>query len=425
MSNPLAIAATTATLRNLLLGGIPLRDGDLADLEVTAQPPDLARKSVTKAQLNLFLYGVAINAAWRNLDVPRQVRPGETAPPPLALNLHYLLTSYGRGESDNDAVSHRVLGAAMSVLHDHVLLGADEIAAALPGNDLSQQFERLRITPLAMGLEEMSKLWMTFQTQYRTSVAYELSVLLIDSRARGRSALPVLTRGESDRGVQTFAGRTPRLTALEPPHLQPAAMLGDDVTLRGDGIAGAVVRFESTRVQQGAAPGGGLPIRSVELAPIPGARPDEVTVHLPLASEDPGALGRWVPGFYTVVVIFQTQDAPPSSGAVAFALAPRVAVSPTAAPRGTIELTVTCEPRIGIGQSVTLLFGDRQVEPTSISTPSDPAKPTTVAFRIANVADTGKHVVRLRVDGVDSIPVVRTGSPPIPFFDPNQTVDVT
>ena len=123
MSNTLAIAATTSTLRNLLLTQIPQLDGDLSDLEVTIQPPDLARKGVTKAQLNLFLYQTVVNGAWRNLDMPRQVRPGETGSPPLALNLHYLVTAYGRGETDTDGTTHRVLGGAMSVLHDHPLLG--------------------------------------------------------------------------------------------------------------------------------------------------------------------------------------------------------------------------------------------------------------------------------------------------------------
>jgi hypothetical protein len=33
-------------------------------------------------------------------------------------------------------------------------------------------------------------------------------------------------------------------------------------------------------------------------------------------------------------------------------------------------------------------------------------------------------VVRLRVDGVDSIPVSYTGSPPLPQFDAAQTVSV-
>jgi hypothetical protein len=148
MSNTLAIAATTSTLRNLLLASIPLLDLDLSDPEVTIAPPDLPRKGIAKAQLNLFLYQTVVNAAWRNLDMPRQVRPGEVAP--LALNLHYLVTAYGRGETDNDGTSHRVLSGAMSVLHDHPVLGQSEIAASLPNNDLAEQFERLRITPLQL-----------------------------------------------------------------------------------------------------------------------------------------------------------------------------------------------------------------------------------------------------------------------------------
>ena len=63
----------------------------------------------------------------------------------------------------------------MGVLHDHPLLGAEEINGALPESDLDQQVERVRITPQPMSVEEMSKLWTTFQTQYRMSAAYQAS----------------------------------------------------------------------------------------------------------------------------------------------------------------------------------------------------------------------------------------------------------
>ena len=69
MSNVLAIAAATRTLRNVLLARMPLLDTDLGDLEVTLQPLDVARKGITKAQLNLFLYQVIYNAGWRNMDM--------------------------------------------------------------------------------------------------------------------------------------------------------------------------------------------------------------------------------------------------------------------------------------------------------------------------------------------------------------------
>ena len=415
MSNAQAIAAATATLRNLLLAQIPQLDADLSDLEVTTQPPDLARKGITKAQVNLFLYQTVFNGAWRNLDMPRQVRPGETAAPPLPLNLHYLVTAYGRGESDNDTVSHRVLGGAMSVLHDHPALGRDEITISLPGNDLGEQFERLRITPLPLGLEEMSKLWMVFQTQYRISAAYEVTVVLIDSRAPVKSALPVLKRGEDDRGVATVAGLAAVLDEIRPPRSQPAARLGEDIMIAGKHLttADTLARFTSSRVPQ-----------PVELAPQPGPTPAEITIRIPDLAVDINALSRWAPGFYTVGLVQNRAGLPPiTSNELAFALAPRITVTPANAPPGTVNLTLTCEPRIVAGQRVLLLFGDRQVEPASLVTPPNTAQPTTLTFAVPDVA-AGSYLVRLRVDGVDSIPVIHAGTPPVPAFDPAQKVTV-
>ena len=416
MSNTLAIAATTSTLRNLLLTQIPSLDSDLSDLEVTIQPLDQARKGITKAQLNLFLYQTVVNGAWRNLDMPRQVRPGETAFPPLALNLHYLITAYGRGETDSDATSHRVLGGAMSVLHDHPVLGRGEISLSLANNDLADQFERLRITPLTIGIEEMSKLWTVFQTQYRVSAAYEVTVVLIDSRASVKAALPVLTRGAGDRGVATVTGPAPSLTEIRPPRSQPAARQGEDIIILGEQLtmANAIVRFSSTRLEQ-----------PIELAPQPGGTASEITVHLPNQVEDANALSHWAPGFYTCVLSITHLGVPTLiSNPVAFALAPRITVTPNSAPAGTINLTLTSAPRIVATQRVLLIFGDQQIEPSNISTPADVTQPSTLTFAVPGVV-AGSYLVRLRVDGVDSIPVIYSGTPPVPAFDPAQRVTVT
>src|SRR5207245_2354500 len=97
----------------------------------------------------------------------------------LALSLNYVITAYG--EDDEDTRSHRILGRAMHVLNDFPLLGPTEIAQA----------ERVRITPLALSTEEISKLWMIFQTQYRISAAYQVSVVLIESSRGVKAAPPV------------------------------------------------------------------------------------------------------------------------------------------------------------------------------------------------------------------------------------------
>ncbi|MFC4761999.1 DUF4255 domain-containing protein [Dyella koreensis] len=414
MSNVLAIAAATRTLRNVLLSRMPLLDTDLSDLEVTLQPPDLARKGISKAQLNLFLYQVVYNAGWRNMDMPGRVRPGETAQPALALNLHYLITAWGRGDSDNDAVSHRVLAAAMSTLHDRPLLDGDDIRNALPNNDLADQIERVRLTPLPQSVDELSKLWTAFQTNYRVSSAYEATVVLIDNQSPSRASLPVLRRGAQDRGVISTASMAPSLSGVALPHSQAAARLGDDLILSGSQLnaANVLARFNSLRLD---AP--------VDVAPTEGAAPGTLQVHLADSVEDPQAPSRWAPGIYTVSLLAQPSGLPALlSNELPLALAPVITISPLTGSPGTQHLSLTCLPRIRDGQRVFLLFGDQLVTPKSITNPVDPHQPTALTFDVPGVS-TGTYTVRLRVDGADSIPVDFTG--PVPVFASNQQVVVS
>lgn len=169
-----AIAAVTATLRNLLDRGL---NAELPGTRVTTRPPDKARDGSAGNQVNLFLYQTRPNAAWRNLE---SAGPGQ---PPLALNLHYLLSAYGDNEDDAEPFSHRLLGEAMHLFHANPVLDPQQIRAALAGNDLYEQVERVRITLQPLALEELTKLWSTFQTPYRISVAYEVSVVLIERQS--------------------------------------------------------------------------------------------------------------------------------------------------------------------------------------------------------------------------------------------------
>ena len=414
MSNVLAIAATTCTLRNLLLSSVPALDTDLSDLEVTLQPPDVARKGVTKAQLNLFLYQVVCNAAWSNLDMPGRVRPGETAQPPLALNLHYLITAFGRGDSDNDAVNHRVLAAAMSTLHDRAVLDGTDIQNALPNNDLASQIERVRLTPLPQSVDELSKLWTAFQTNYRVSAAYEATVVLIDSQAPARAPLPVLKRGAQDQGVIAVTSAGPVLDQLILPHAQSAARLGDDLVLGGRQLTtqNALLVLSSPPL---AAP--------IQVTPLAGADAGSLRVHLATTPEDPDAVSRWAPGMYTLALQVQSPGLPTVlSNELPWALAPVITILPLTAAAGNLALNVTCTPRIRDGQWVFLLFGDRVLAPQSMSNPADLHQPTALVFQVSSVA-AGTYTVRLRVDGADSIPVDFSG--PTPAFAPNQQVVVT
>lgn len=428
MSSTWAVAAVTTALRNLLQSQVPARDPALSDLTVTTRTPDMARKTVSGASLNVFLYGTSVSAAWRNQDSP-QARPGEQGTPPLALDLHYMVTAYGRDDADQDAVSNRALAGAMAVLHDHPLLDPSELVLSgdLADNRLAAQPERLRISPLPLSLDDLSKLWTGFATNLRVSGAYEVTVVLIDSADPGSAALPVLARGDADQGVQTILGAAAVLAALVPPVPQPAAVLGQSVAVTGSNLTtvNTVLRFTSLwqPVPPVVAP---VP---VELEPANGPVPGQLAVTLPDRATDPKAWGNWVPGFYTAVALTRAAGLPAMvSNAVALALAPAITLSPhapaTVSAGGTV--TLTCSPRIGDGQHVSILCGDQPVQPAMLSNPAsaDPnhdSTPTTLTFTVPALP-AGTYPVRLRVDGVDSIPVTFTG--PVPAFDPAQQVVV-
>jgi hypothetical protein len=346
------------------------------------------------------------------------------------LNLHYLVTAFGQG--DDDTLSHRWLGAAMRVFHDHPLLGADEIRGALVGNDLHAQVERVRIAPQPLSLEEMSKLWTTFQTQYRISAAYEVDVVLIESTRPSRAAMPVLRRGESDQGVEAVAGVSlPLIEDVGLPNRQSSALLGDELVINGRNLGDLVgVRFTSVNAR--------LAVDDQPLAftlQPPAAQGDDATVRVTLPN-DAAAHAAHPAGFYSVAVIVRRGSKEWSSNELPLAIAPRIEgiapPNPVARdPGGNVTVTITCSPRVRLtegdatnmrfAQQVSLLLGTaRQLSPSlPPPAPAAPAPaPTSTdtvgfTFKVDNT-DVGDYFVRLRVDGVD-LPLVNRAVTPAVF----------
>ncbi|MDQ6623105.1 MAG: DUF4255 domain-containing protein, partial [Verrucomicrobiota bacterium] len=356
-----------------------------------------------EGRINLFLYQTQINPAWSNTLSPRQVKPNESGFPPLALDLFYLVSAHEKTDGDSSVLAHRLLGRALLILHDHPLLGADEIRAVVPDNDLADQIERVRITPHAMSLEDLSKLWMIFQTGYRISAAYQVSLVLIDSRRSARTPLPVLTRGQDDSGVKAQADLVPpfpTLLTLTLPDDQRSARIGDEVSLGGVHLGGdsVGVRFTTNRLTS-------------PLETAAAGTDTEVKVTVP----DLPA------GSCTVAVRISKAGQPDQyTNEFPLQLAPRItSLAPTTAAAGSLTLTVTCAPNVQPEQRASLLFRDREVlaRPHAAST-------DTLTF-VLNDLTPGDYFVRLRVDGVDSLLVIQTGTPPKPQFDPNQKVTIT
>ncbi|MEA5597127.1 DUF4255 domain-containing protein [Rivularia sp. UHCC 0363] len=219
MSNALSIAAVTAVIKNLLENGF-VNDaivGSIGDVLVSALPPDKIEVGKDeRAQINLFLYQVTQN---RNVDwISREFRDRHSRigdkdkdkdldkaknqqqfnNPPLALDLHYLLTAYG----PKDFQSEILLGYAMQLLHISPVVKTEVIEAALRNasatatssvfsqalrgisvSDLAQGIGQIKISSEFLNMEDSSKIWSALQTHYRPSVTYYASMVLIDSPA--------------------------------------------------------------------------------------------------------------------------------------------------------------------------------------------------------------------------------------------------
>jgi len=406
MSSPDALATVTATLQSLLSGITTL---------VTTKPPSVAR-GASDDQINIFLYATHYNVAFRNSPMPRPSRNGERAHPPMPLVLKYIITAYGK--SDDDIAAHKLLGRAMSILHDHPLLGAADINGITPDSDLQNQIERVRITPDNLSLEDMSKLWSSFQSaEYRLSVGYEISVVLIESTRTNSTPLPVLKRGVNDRGAHVVAGPSPSLSGLRFINQKPSAELGDLVTLLGSQLNSDDT---SVRVQH---PQLSSPI---DIQPNISSSRTELAVQLPNYADDPDLGSKWPAGFYTLALVTQRPDTPPwTSNSVSLPLSPHIeSISPSSAPAGDVVLTIECLPQIREQQNVALLFNNQIISPDSVATPASPTATTTLIFTLEDtVSRATPYVLRLRVDGVDSIPVDFSGTSPA--FASDQMVTIS
>lgn len=424
MSSPLAIGAVSAVLRNLLDNGLVEIPPPLSPVKVTAVAPDTIdlEEAEPSPSLNLFLYRTSPNQGWAQVGLPAFDGNGSRiSHPPLALDLHYLLTAYGFADFEAEVL----LGYAMHVLHGRPVLDRPAIRRALDTGpldpsilppafqtvsaaDLADQVEGVTITPEPMDTEEMSRLWSAIQSNYRPTVAYVVSVVLIEARKPARRALPVLERGLLVE--PSLLPPYPTITRVEPQDGQPAARLGEPVRLAGHHLDGtsAVARFAHRLLD--------------EPHPISiGVSSDPTGIDLTLPT-GPTAEQDWPAGVYLVSVSLIRPDElkPRETNVAALLLAPEPQLPPSTVSRDatTRRVTVTLDvsPEVRPAQDVRLILGGdgAPAEPHATATP-------TLTFELGDVPP-GAQWVRLNVDGVDSLLVDRSAEPPT--FDATQSVTV-
>src|SRR5579883_1297630 len=195
MSNYLAIAAVTESLKSLIGQALQTVPKLSAAPQVKSGRPE--REEPGFVGVNLYLYQVLPNAALRNDDLATRSWDGTLVQrPQVALDLHYLLTFYGKEVQQEP---QRLMGKTLTTLQAQPILTRPQIQATtlaagidsyLIESDLANQIVSVKFSPIKLSLEELSKIWTVFfQVTHALSVAYEASVVLLDADVSPETAL--------------------------------------------------------------------------------------------------------------------------------------------------------------------------------------------------------------------------------------------
>jgi hypothetical protein len=438
VSNALAIASVTAVLKDLLNNGIidHQLSGVVGEVTVSALPPDrlLVAGEQETSRINLFMYHVTPNAGWRNVGLPSRSSSGDRLTnPPLALDLHYLLTAYGASEFHAEIL----LGYAMQLLHENPVLSREAIRRTLApvspvtgvilptplntliASELADQVETVRLTPQPMSTEEVSKLWMAIQSHYRPTAVYQASVVLIESKASTRSALPV---ANDKRGIYVVPFRFPAIYDVVSVVGDRAPIaVGSTIAIRGRDLLGdsTFVTFDGTEI---APPSSAATSDRIELtltSPLPagvyaGVKGIQIVQKLPMG--DPPVDHRGTESNVAAFVLRPTITNGPVIGAGDIV----GLVSSTETINGQVvqlragSLRLKFDPRVGRNQRVTLILNETNVAPNAVTHAYTFSAPSSNGLA-AGVDDTdtieipftrvvaGTYLVRVQVDGAESV----------------------
>jgi hypothetical protein len=417
MSNFLAVATVTETLRQMLDAAV---NNDVAGATATAvQPGDAGAAgagALPQVGVNIYLYQVNPNAAWRNADLPTRREDGTVLQRPrAAIDLHYLLTFYG---NDGQLEPQRVLGSVVRTLHGRAVLTRqmirDTIAsvAYLANSNLANGVELVKFIPQLLSLEELSKLWSVFiHVPYRLSVAYQASVVLIEAEEVPGAALPV-----RERLIYVRPFRHPHIDEiLSDAGKEEPIVVGSKLVIRGKNL-----RDDITRLLLGGA------------EVVPGKVDDhEITLSLKTPPIPANSLRAGIIGVQVVHKMLMGTPPKPHRGVesnvAAFVLRPTITAVNVSnvqgsgtAPRSA-DVTVQVNPLVGKAQRVVLMLNERSVTEPAAYTFVGPRRDTdtnSIQIPISGVK-TADYFLRLQLDGAESPLDLNPASPK---FGPTVTI---
>jgi hypothetical protein len=422
MSTALSIVAVTAVLKDLLENGLVSDSitASVGDVLVSALPPDLIKVgSDERAQLNFFLYQVTQN---RNVDWVSQEFRGRNSRinktqrsvnPPLALDLHYLLTAYGA----KDFQAELLLGYAMQLLHTTTVITSELIENALNNastsnttslisqafagvsiSKLAEQIGQIKLSPEFLNMEDSSKIWSALQTHYRPSASYQASMVLIESSDLNQSD-----------GSYTQLWTEPSIEQVTPSaQTEQLIFAGSTVILRGKRLCGDVTRIRVGKTEKLLVP------ENIKETQIRLKLPDDLYAGLQSVQVAHLTMGN----------AENTENI--ASNVAAFVIHPKISVSLNQVVNSgedlrRVDITVKFYPNIGKTQRVVLLLYEMSSSNAlvrCIAVPSVNEDTDVMTISVENMKP-GSYLIRVRVDGVASpLEINQTGE----YYSPQVTI---
>lgn len=436
MSNFLAIATVTEAFRQVLneaAAGSGVAGASATAVRPTSGANNGQPGNPPVAGVNVFLYQVTPNGAFRNVDAPTRRSDGTLLQPTRsAYDLHYLLTFYG---SEPNYEPQRVMGNVLRVVHSVPALTRKRLESVkmsfpfLATSNLETEVEMVKLSMMPLNLEELSKLWSVFfQTTYNLSVAFQASVVIIDGTEISTPALPVQSRNiyvrpfEQPLIEQVLSKKLP---ADEPASGQPL-VVGDTLVLQGRNLLGDVTRIR---------------IGDQEVEPLEDSSNDQLSFVLDMPPFPADSLRAGAQGLQIVQKLLmgtpETEHAGNESNVAAFVLRPLVTAGAVSVSNHVVDgvtyctddITLDFTPPVGVRQRVVLLLNEfdppstRAARAYRFETPFTPPNPsdtfvTSIVARVSEVA-AGDYLVRVQVDGAES-PLDPGSDPDHPFFSSPQ-----
>ncbi|MEM9217599.1 MAG: DUF4255 domain-containing protein [Cyanobacteria bacterium P01_F01_bin.150] len=184
MSNHLAIATVTATLQHILQVAIQY---DVEGAAITTVSLNEIGKKTPENGVNLFIYQVTTDpGVQKQDDLWTKEKPIQPTVQQVALDIRCMISFYG---SNSELIPQRLLGRVVHTLSRHPVITqtrlqdacANSTAPFLRNSGLASQVQQIKVLPLNLELEKLSKTWSFFsQTPYILSLAYKILVVLAE-----------------------------------------------------------------------------------------------------------------------------------------------------------------------------------------------------------------------------------------------------